>query len=362
MARLGISVYPEHDSMENIKKYIDLAADHGFKRIFSCLLSVTDKSGDEIREEFRELNDYAHEKGMEVIYDVAPAVLKHIGVEWNDLSFFKDMHADGIRLDEGFDGMKESLMTCNPEGLKIEVNASFGNGYIDNICSHHPDRSKLTTCHNFYPQRYSGLSLKHFRKCNEDIKKNNLPIAAFIGSSRPGTFGPWPVSEGLCTLEDHRDLPLDAQARLLIAEGNVDDILIANCYATPEEFDELCKLQPGALNLKPVLERPLQEGERKVLFEHQHYVRGDMSEYSARSTFPRVTYADESIKPQTCRDMKRGDIVILNDGYGRYKGELHIVLKDMPADPRKNVIGHIPEGEHELLNALQPWRPFVVIQ
>ena len=39
-----------------------------------------------------------------------------------------------------------------------------------------------------------------------------------------------------------------------------------------------------------------------------------------------------------------------------------IVLKDMPADPRKNVIGHIPEGEHELLNALQPWRPFVVIQ
>ena len=39
MARLGISVYPEHDSMENIRKYIDLAADHGFKRIFSCLLS-----------------------------------------------------------------------------------------------------------------------------------------------------------------------------------------------------------------------------------------------------------------------------------------------------------------------------------
>lgn len=94
------------------------------------------------------------------------------------------------------------------------------------------------------------------------------------------------MNEGLCTLEDHRDLPLDAQARLLIAEGNVDDILIANCYATPEEFDELCKLQPGVLNIKPVLERELQEGERKVLFEHQHYVRGDMSEYSARSTFP----------------------------------------------------------------------------
>ncbi len=362
MARLGISVYPEHDIPEHIKEYIDLASKYGFTRIFSCLLSVQDKTREEILEEFRDLNEYAHERGMEVFLDVAPAVLKNLGVDWDDLSFFKEMRADGIRLDEGFDGMKESLMTCNPQGLKIEVNASFGNGYIDNIMSHHPDASKLTTCHNFYPQRYSGLSLKHFRKCNEDIKKNNLPIAAFIGSSREGTFGPWPVNEGLCTLEDHRDLPLDAQARLLIAEGTVDDILIANCYATEDEFKALSALQPGILNLKPVLEKDLQETERKILFEHPHFVRGDMSDYMARSTFPRVTFAEESVKPENCRELKRGDLVILNDGYGRYKGELHIILRDMPADPRKNVIGHIPEGELELLNHLDPWRPFKINQ
>ncbi len=152
-------------------------------------------------EELKDLNDYAHEKGMEVFVDVAPDVLKDLGVAWNDRQFFKDLHVDGIRLDEGFDGMKESLMTCNPQGLKIEVNASFGNGYIANIFSHHPDLSHLTTCHNFYPQRYSGLSLKHFRKGNEDIQKHHLPIAAFIGSSAPDSFGTWPVHEGLCTLE-----------------------------------------------------------------------------------------------------------------------------------------------------------------
>lgn len=362
MARLGISVYPEHDTMEHIEEYIDLAARHGFTRIFSCLLSVSGKTAEEIKEEFKRLNDCAHQHGMEVYLDVAPSVLKELGVEWNDLQFFKDMGADGIRLDEGFDGMKEALMTCNPQGLKIEVNASFGNGYIANIISHNPDRSHLTTCHNFYPQRYSGLSLRHFRKCNKDIKKNNLPIAAFIGSSRPGTFGPWPVSEGLCTLEAHRDLPLDAQARLLIAEGNVDDILIANCYATEEEMDAISRLQPGILNLKPVLEKDLQETERKILFEHPHFVRGDMSEYSARSTQPRITFAGESIQPENSRPIHRGDVVIFNDGYGRYKGELHIALKDMPADPRKNVVGSIPEEEHELLDALISWRPFVMVQ
>lgn len=362
MARLGISVYPEHDTMEHVEEYIDLAARYGFTRIFSCLLSVSGKAAEEIKEEFKRLNACAHQHGMEVYLDVAPSVLKELGIEWNDLQFFKDMGADGIRLDEGFDGMKEALMTCNPQGLKIEVNASFGNGYIDNIISHNPDRSHLTTCHNFYPQRYSGLSLKHFRKCNEDIKKNNLPIAAFIGSSRPGKFGPWPVSEGLCTLEAHRDLPLDAQARLLIAEGNIDDILIANCYATEEEMDAISRLQPGILNLKPVLEKDLQETERKILFEHPHFVRGDMSEYSARSTQPRITFASESIQSENCRPIHRGDVVIFNDGYGRYKGELHIALKDMPADPRKNVVGSIPEEEHELLDALIPWRPFVMVQ
>ena len=53
--------------------------------------------------------------------------------------------------------------------------------------------------------------------------------------------------------------------------------------------------------------------------------------------------------------------MILNDDYGRYKGKLHIVLKDMPADPRKNVVGYIPKEELGLLDALDPWRPFVVI-
>lgn len=359
MSRLGISVYPEHDTPEQICAYIDEAADNGFSRIFSCLLPVEGKSRDEIFEEFKGLNEYAHSKGMEVFLDVAPAVLKELGVDWNDLTFFKDMKADGIRLDEGFDGMKEAMMTCNPYGIRIEINASFGNGYLDNIMSHHPDASRLTACHNFYPQRYSGLSMKHFRMCNENIRKNHLPIAAFIGMNRPDAFAARPISEGICTLEEQRDLSLEAQARLLIAEGTVDDILIGNCYPTEEELAALSRLHPGILNLKPVLERVLQETEKKILYEHPHFVRGDLSEYAARSAQPRITFASESIQPENCRDLHPGDVVILNDGYERYKGELHIVLKDMPADPRKNVIGHIPKEEHRLLEALLPWRPFV---
>ena len=132
MARLGISLYPEHSTLDKEKAYVTLAAKYGFKRIFTCLLSV-DKEREEILAEFRELIDHAHSYGMEVILDVAPFVFEKLHVSYDDLSFFAEMHADGIRLDEGFDSLKEALMTYNPQNLKIEINASLGTKYLDNI-------------------------------------------------------------------------------------------------------------------------------------------------------------------------------------------------------------------------------------
>ena len=357
MARLGISVYPEHSTLEKDKQYIKKASDCGFKRIFTCLLSVN-KSREETIKEFRELIDYAHECGMEVVLDVAPSVFDKFNASYQDLSFFAQMHADGIRLDEGFDGLKESLMSYNKENLKIEINASFGNKYLENILSHYPNVDQMITCHNFYPQRYSGLSLSHFNKCNENIKKCNFKIAAFISSQNKDTFGPWPVNEGLCTLEMHRDLPIDVQIRHLAATRMIDDIIIANAYASDEELELCAKINCNKLTFKIDFEKELSEVEEKIIYEHEHFIRGDMSEYSARSTMPRITYANESIKAMNTRDLKRGDVIILNDEYGRYKGELQIVLKDMPNDGRKNVVGVIGEKERMLLDYIEPWKPF----
>lgn len=357
MARLGICLYPEHSTLEKDKEYITLAAKYGFKRIFTCLLSV-EKSREEIVKEFRELMDHAHTYGMEVILDVAPFVFERLGVSYDDLSFFKEMHADGIRLDEGFDSLKEAQMTYNPEHLKIEINASLGTKYLDNIMSHYPNLDTIITCHNFYPQRYSGLSYAHFAKCSSDIKAQNIKVAAFISSQQPNTFGPWPVNEGLCTLEMHRDLPVDVAARHLFATRLVDDVIIANCFASEEELAILSKIDPGKLTFKIDFDADLHPTEEKILYEHPHFVRGDMSEYMARSTMPRVTFAKESVPPKNTRDLKRGDVVIINDKYARYKGELHIVLKYMPNDGRKNVVGHIPANETMLLDYIKPWLTF----
>lgn len=358
MRKLGISIYPGRSSVTKDKEYISLAAKYGFKRIFTCLLSVGERSKEEITSQFKEIIDHAHKYDMDVIIDIAPFVFEFLEIAYDDLSYFKQLNVDGIRLDEGFNGMQESLLTMNKENLMIEVNASVGNGYINNVMTHNPDLTKFITCHNFYPQRYTGLSLDHFNKCNTDIKLHNLKISAFVSSQEKETFGPWPVNEGLCTLEMHRDLPIDVQVRHLFATNQVDDVIIANCYASEEELKTLSKINSGILTFSIDYEKKLQSSEYKIIHEHEHYVRGDMSEYMARSTMPRVTFKDETVKAENTRDLKRGDVVVVNDEYSRYKGELHIVLKDMPNDGRKNVIGSIPSNELILMDYIKPWRPF----
>lgn len=359
MARLGISIYPEHSGLQEDIAYIKKAGTYGFKRIFTCLLSMEGKSRETVIEEFKARADAAHQAGLEIITDVSPAVFSRMGITYEDLSVFGEMHVDGIRLDEGFDGMKESLMTYNPQGLKIELNASTQLVYVANVMDHHPDKSKLITCHNFYPQQYTGLSLDHFNRCNSVMKGMGLQVAAFVSSNAPGTYGPWPVNEGLCTLEMHRFTPMDFQVRHLFATGMVDDVIIANAYASDEEMAACAAVNPSILTFGLELEKELTPLEQKILYyEPKHVVRGDLSEYMIRSTWPRVTYADEPLPAANTRDLKRGDVVILNEGYSKYKGELHIVLKDMPNDGRKNVIGRLPDYEHVLLDYIEPWKVF----
>lgn len=362
MARLGLSIYPEHSELEKDLEYLRLAGEYGFSRVFTCLLSMGDEPKEEMMEKFRARIDKAHENGMEVILDVNPAVFERLGISYDDLSVFSQMHADGIRLDEGFNGMKASRLSFNPWGLKIEVNASTEMGFVEDVVSHFPNREKLIACHNFYPQKYTGISLDHFNYCNSFIKERGLKVAAFVSSQNKEAAGPWPLAEGLCTLEMHRGVPLDFQVRHMFATGMVDDVLIANAYATKEELASCAAVNPSVLTFGICLEKDLTPAEDAILhFSQGHVVRGDVSEYMLRSTMTRVVYASEDIPAANTRDLKRGDVVIVNNHYGRYKGELHIVLKDMPNDGKKNVIGHLPVYEQVLLDYAKPWKHFAFV-
>ena len=46
--------------------------------------------------------------------DINPALFEQLGISYDDLSFFHDMGAYGIRLIFGFTGQEEANMTRNP--------------------------------------------------------------------------------------------------------------------------------------------------------------------------------------------------------------------------------------------------------
>lgn len=356
MKTLGFSIYPAHTKLEDNLAYIDKANKYGFKRIFTCLLSV-EGDKDRIIEEFKKTIAHANQYGMKVIADINPSVFQYLGIGYNNLQIFKDMGLYGIRLDNGFTGLEESIMSYNKLGLKIELNMSAGTKYIDNIFSYRPNPENLLGCHNFYPHRYSGISYSHFMKCNEQFKQYNIRTAAFV-SSQSASFGPWPLNEGLCTLEEHRGIPVQVQAKHLFATGMIDDVIIANAFASEEEMKALSEINPDRLTFKIHLEPGISDAERDIVLNSPHFNRGDISEYMIRSSKSRVKDAGDRFFPFNTRDIKRGDITIDNRLYKNYTGELQIALKDMKNYGTTNVVGRIDENEIFLIDYIKPWQHF----
>ncbi|WP_179395341.1 DUF871 domain-containing protein [Lacticaseibacillus absianus] len=361
MGKLGVSVYPERSTYEQDAAYLALAAKYGFKRVFTSLLEIRGNK-DEVVASFKRVVDHANQLGMQVMVDINPALFKQLGVAYDDLAFFHDLGAWGVRLDLGFTGAEEAQMTRNPYGIKIEVNMSQGTHYIDNIMSFSPNRDNLLGSHNFYPHRYSGLGQDFFEFATAMYTRYDLNTAAFV-NAHAATFGPWPTQDGLCTLEAHRDLPLATQIKHYVLMDSINDVIIGNAYASEAELkaahDAFYADYP-ALRVIPAADSTALE--RELMFANAHSYRGDRSEYLLRSSQTRVKYADRAFPAHHTVAIQRGDVLIDNDGYGQYKGETQIALREMVNDGRVNVVGHVHPEELFLLPYLKPWSGFTMTE
>lgn len=354
MVRLGASIYPDRSNLEDDKSYLDTLSKYGFKRIFLNFLTV---KNNEFLDKFKEIVEYSRKLNMEVIADVHPEVFKTLNIDYKDLKLFKDIGLTGIRLDMGFSGNEESIMSFNPYSLKIELNISSGTKYLENVMSYMPNKENIIGCHNFYPHRYTGISREHFMSTTRQFKKYGLRTAAFI-SSNNASFGPWDVNEGLPTLEEHRHLPIEVQAKDLINTGLIDDIIISNCYPSEAELERLYNLDKDIIELNIEIEKDVREVEKDILLNRLHFNRGDVSEYMIRSTQSRVEFKDHYFELLNPKDMERGDIVIESNLYSHYAGELHLVLKPMKNSGRSSVVAKIVEEEIFLLDYIKPWQKF----
>ncbi|WP_257787439.1 DUF871 domain-containing protein [Spiroplasma eriocheiris] len=104
--------------------------------------------------------------------------------------------------------------------------------------------------------------------------------------------------------------------------------------------------------------------EQAILFDQEvHFVRQDLAEYLIRSTWSRIKYHEQDIPVRgAVKEFQPGDVVILNNKAKNYAGELHIILKPMPNDGIRNLVGHLDVNEQEIVKYLQPNTEFVFNQ
>ncbi|WKF67439.1 DUF871 domain-containing protein [Streptococcus equi] len=360
MVTLGFSLYPERHGFTKSKAYIDLLHRYGAKRLFMSLLQLVPNDHETFKL-YADLIAYANCLGIQVIADVSPAFIKQAG--WSH-QVIEQAHAfglAGLRLDEALPLEDMVSLAKNPFGLKIELNMSTDKSLLTALLKAAPDRSNLIGCHNFYPHAFTGLSLPHFKEMSRFYHEHGIATAAFI-TAQSAKEGPWPLSEGLPTVEAHRHLPIDVQVELMKAAGTIDTVILSNQFITEDELAQCRQALDSpvmSIKVKPLVD--LTDIEEKIIC-YPHCYRGDVSDYVIRSTMPRVVYAQEAIAPrEQPKQVKRGSIIIDNDHYNRYKGELQIALKPFTLSSKANVVADIKEDYLSLLDELKPWQEFSLV-
>ena len=76
-------------------------------------------------------------------------------------------------------------------------------------------------------------------------------------------------------------------------------------------------------------------------------------------TYAGVSGRKEAPDPDV-RKRVRGSITMDNEKYLRYCGEVQLIRKDLPADERVNVIGHVEKEYLDLLDLIERGHRFVL--
>ena len=381
--RLGVSLYPEQESMEDIDNYLKLASENGFEKVFTSLFSV-EGTREELIGYFKNFTKVAHKYGMIVSGDCNSALFARLGAKADDLSVFKEMGIDIVRMDGVFNDERDVILVNNEDGIKIEFNASMSD-ITAKIIEQGGNPDHILTCHNFYPQRYTCPAFEVVNATNEALKKQGISVAMFLSSQKPGTHGPWPVSDGLPTIEEHRDIPVESQLKHMLAMDNVDEAIFGNAFAPEEEFKAICKTMEEAyptldtlshedpffgdllkefvpagqvkrIPLKIHLEEGISDLEKEDLFESPaHLDLGDCMNYMLRSRLGRMLYKGRDFIPRKSDKpvFEKGDVLIVNDNCKHYAGEVQIVMKEMKNDGQRNLVGRIDPDEIMILDQIR---------
>ena len=354
MKKLGISAFVGmgQTSEQNIE-YLKLAKSLGYEKLFTSL-HIPEADYHDFLPACEKMIDVAVGLGIEVTADVSPHFWTRLGLEPCDL---RSLGITSLRVDFGFDPLKTREL-AQVSRCCIEVNASvMTEKDLNKLLLAGINCSNLRAGHNYYPRPETGLSFDLFMRRSEIFTAKGIPVSAFIPCMQHPRG---PICSGLPTLESHRTLTARDAARQLWASGEVETLLFGDPLVPEMELAAVAQLTEefaGPLKLRVKVDA-LPNSCKPIVWAPVHTNRLDAAAYVVRSQESRVLCLSPIMPQQFSQQRRRGDVTIDNANYGRYMGELQIVLQALPEDERVNVVGRIIDEDMCLLDCLTPGRSF----
>ncbi len=350
----GLSIY--FDDLEREKAYLKEASELGYTWLFTSFHLPEKGSYQKRRKAIQDVLSFAKKYQYQVIADINRKTLDEFSSSLTDLSVFKDLAVDVLRIDYGFTLEEMLLLSQNKEGLMIQLNAStLSKKDFFKLKKKGLNLKQVMMGHNFYPRKDSGLTWEQFHAKNAFFSAQGLPIMAFIPSDQ---YHRGPIFEGLPTVEKQRKQGLKQNYLEMLYGSEIDLAMVSEPLLSKEDLDLGKDLAiPLAIEFFP----GVSEEEKRIVLSSVHVNREDFNGRLIRSQTSR-SYAQKGPKIEArASDCKRefGMVTMDNEAYLRYSGELQICLESFEADPRVNLIGKIAKESFAWLPFIQAGARFV---
>lgn len=242
-------------------------------------------------------------------------------------------------------GLSEAEITALARRIPIVLNASTTTPEAARRIAH--GAVKVMAMHNFYPRPETGLDDSFLRETTQALQAEGLSVLAFVPGDEELRG---PLRLGLPTLERHRGLPPSVCFVDLAVNFGIREIFAGDPGVSRRERERIRRFcEEGVVELPVRLEK-----RTSALYGRVFTNRADSPGWMIRFAEAR-TYScfGASVEPESCGERRRGTITMDNSRYGRYSGEVQLLLRDFPADERVNVIGHVEEAYLPLADCIR---------
>ena len=346
---IGFSIYASSGSDVNTR-ILERVWDADFSYAFTSL-HIPEEATPQMREAQRDLLQSLRDLDVEVIADIGPRTLHDLNL--SSIDELKQYPITHLRIDYGFS--LEEIAKIAQQFIVVLNPSTFVTLDFFELLQLGVTADRLVACHNFYPKRLTGLAMKKVAESNRFFTYHGIKTMVFIAGDGQKRG---PVFEGLPTVEALRDIPPLEAAMILRDQACCDVVLIGDIDLIDESWDKIVALSHNYITLPCLLDENYTE-----LYNRISHDRQDSSDAVIRTQESRI-YASlgHKVGPTGASKIDAGSILIGNENYARYSGEVEIARIALADEPRKNNIGKIALKALPLLAYIHSGMGFMLVE